>query len=245
MNTFQSTLEHSDTLSNQGSALGIYVTRARQLPCSLKGICRIKKSVCFFCLYFFQASTTERSKAHAICIWRQVTFLTGPLDPPSGCDSACGGSLTVQQAAQLEHQPMIESAGDETSCDHQLPCVRKSATGRARNNSPCPPTGLLCGRWPPTTSPSVCAIFRRQHVSGSLFFHLVIFPFGEDLSTNGPEFTANLPGASDATRCQSRQRGMTVAHRDAVEERGNDETTLGCHETELTTLTAWGLLGIL
>lgn len=33
-----------------------------------------------------------------------------------------------------------------------------------------------------------------------------------------------MQSAADVTWCQSRQREMTVGHRDAEEERGNDET---------------------
>lgn len=228
MKTFQSTLEHSDALSNQGSALAIHVTQARQLLCSLKCICSTKKYQKSNCFFVFFSSMDYRA------------FKSTFGHPLSGDFSHRPSSWVARQVAQLENHPMIESAEDETSCDRKLPCDRKNATGCIHNISPCPPNGRLCGRRHPNTSPAVSAIFEHlcpRHCEPRHSYHSEMgrvlccyfyLWWGSEHQRSSVHWESAGCGWCDPVSVEAERNDRHTPWRRG----GNDETTLGCHETE-------------
>lgn len=211
MKTFQSTLEHWDALSNQGSDLAIHVTQARQLPCSLKCICSFEEISKIKLFFFFLSSMNYRA------------FKSTFDHPLSRGFSQRPSSWVARQAAQLENHPMIESAEDETSCDRKLPCDRKNVIFpvstqwsfvRAMTSQHI--ARRLCYLWTPL--PPTLRTATLVSLGDGEGFVSSFLPWVRFWAPKGPVFTGNLPGVADVTRCQSRQREMTVAHRDAEEE---------------------------
>lgn len=180
-----------------------------------------------------------------------MTFLIDPLNPPPGCESACeagwaaGGRSLCGKLPNWKISQWLSLLKMKQAVTASCPASEKVRRAALHINSPCSPTGLLSGRWRPTTSSSVAAIFKHlcprhcgprhcitRRWGGFLFFVLLFFPlvrFWAPKVQSSPgicRVQLMRPGVS-----QGRKKWplRTVTQK---EERGSNEITQGCHETK-------------